>query len=123
MLHIPRHRTQNKGTPAYSIRKLEGSYEMTLAKMIPLSDKKDKNGNQKYKMEFETVRRPCGFLIETPMTRGGYNRNGTFHIPVQSLDELTEYGYDTDEVPMVHPEMDGAIDSIPLRLKKDKTNA
>jgi hypothetical protein len=119
---IPRFRPHNRGTPAYSITKLDGDYEQVVAFMTPLSDKKDKNGNQKYKMEMGKIKKPRGYLVETPMTRGGYHRNGTFH--VDTIEKLKELGFDLDEVPLVDPEMDGPIGTAPLKLKKqEKVNA
>lgn len=107
-------------TPAYSITKLEGEYEMTVARMIPLSDKKDKNGNQKCKLEYHTEKRPRGYLVETPPTRGGYLRNGSIHIA--TLEQLEELGLTDTEVPLV--DQDGEpVGSVPLRLKKEKAHA
>ena len=107
-------------TPAYSITKLEGEYEVRVAKMVPLSDKKDKNGNQRGRLEYHTVKRPRGYLVETPPTRGGYLRNGSVHIA--TIEELESLGLTDTEVPLV--DQDGEpVGSIPLRLKKEKPNA
>lgn len=104
-------------TPAYSIIKLEGDYEQTVAKMVPLSNKKDKNGNQSYKLTYQKIRKPRGYLVETPLTRGGYHRNGTVHI--ETFEELEELGLAGSAVPLV--DSDGEpVDSIPLTIKKDK---
>ena len=111
---------EQKYIPAYSITKLEGTYFVKLARMVPLSDKKDKNGNQKFKLEYHMEKRPRGFLVETPPTRGGYLRNGSVHIA--TLEQLEELGLTDTEVPLV--DQDGEpVGSVPLRLKKDKTNA
>jgi hypothetical protein len=109
-----------KYTPAFSIMKLDGEYEVTIAKMVPLSDKKDKNGNQRYKLEYHTERRPRGYLVETPPTRGGYLRNGSIHI--STIEELEELGLTDTEVPLVDEDGE-AVGSIPLKVKKEKVNA
>lgn len=104
-------RPQPKYIPAFTVLRLEGTYQKTVAKMVPISGKKDKNGNLKYRLEYVTEDRPRGFLVASP-------KNGSVHI--DSLEKLEEYGFTDLEVPLVDEDGEG-VGSIPNQIKRMKS--
>lgn len=117
--------TGPKYVPAFTVTKLEGTYQKTIYRMKP-TGKKDKNGNEKTKLSKEVIELPRGFLVETPRHMlGGYHRNGSFHVP--TIEKLEELGFADTEVPLVDLGPDGGdepVGTIPNRIKRqEKVNA
>lgn len=98
-----------KYVPAFTVLKLEGEYETTVAKMVPYGQK-DRDGRLKHRLEYETVKKPRGYLVSSP-------KNGSVHI--STLEELEALGFTDTEVPLVDEDGE-AVGSIPLRIQKAK---
>lgn len=100
-----------KYVPAFTVLRLEGTYLKTVAKMTPISERRDKNGNQKFKLEYEQIEVPRGYLVASP-------RNGSVHI--DSLEKLEAYGFTDLEVPLVDEDGEG-VGSVPNQIRRMKS--
>jgi hypothetical protein len=103
-------RPQAKYIPAFTVLRLEGTYTKTVAKMVPISDRKDRHGNQRMKLVYETVEVPRGFLVASP-------KNGSVHL--DSYEKLEEWGFTDTEVPLVDDDGEG-VGSVPNHIRRAK---
>lgn len=114
---IAARKPQPKYVPAFTVLKVDGTYEKTVARMVPRVNKntgeplKDKNGNFKHTLEYDTVKAPMGYLVASP-------RNGSVHL--DSIDKLEEYGFTDTEVPLVDEDGE-SVGEVPNQIRRVKS--
>lgn len=119
---VPAARPQQKYVPAFTVTKLEGTYRKKVAKMIPIGNKKDKNGNLKTRIEYDEIELPKGYLITFPKSAGDRNSMVPNSVHLDSIEKLQEFGFDATEVPLVDGdgEVVGSVPNV-VRKVKDKS--
>lgn len=104
---------QSRYIPAFTVFKAEGDYTRTVAKMVPVSDRKDKNGNLKYKLDYETVVEPKGWIVTFP-------KGHSVHFA--TYEALEAGGFTDTEVPLVDEDGEavGSVPNVTRRAKKQE---
>ncbi len=111
---------QKKIVPAFTVQKLDGEYEVQMARMIPTKGPtgeilKDKNGNAKHRLEFFMEKRPMGWLVTMPAKYS--------HIPhsihIATIEEMEAEGFTNTEIPLVNEDGE-PVGSIPNQVRRAK---
>lgn len=103
-----------KYIPKFKVQKLDGVYEKTVAKMIPVSTGKIGRDGQpvvRHRLDYETVRAPKGFLVTFP-------KGHSIHIA--TVEELYAQGYGDPEVDLVEQDGGEVVGRVPNVVHKQK---
>jgi hypothetical protein len=102
--------TRAKVVPAFSVQKIDGEHEVTVATMERISDRPDKNGNFKHRLAYKTEKRPNGYLVTFP---AGHS------IHIATYEKLKALGYTRTEIPIVDEDGE-AVTAVPNVIKPSK---
>jgi hypothetical protein len=98
--------------PAFTVEKLDGTVFVRKARMLPINNKagdaiKDKNGNNKYRLQYEEVEEDAGWLVRFP-------KGHSIHF--RKYEDLESNGYTDVEVPLIDMGEGEEVGSVPNQI-------